>query len=199
MNLPCSVVSDLLPIYIEKMDSEETHRLIDEHLISCKSCQLIYEEMSSRPPVVAFAGINSLNSVNRKLGKRTLSLVTSFMLLLTVAMMFTSWFGGMRGVQEIKGIIVLINPITILSLMAVILGLFLKNYRAGLIARILGFSGVVVMEIIYFLTWYLQTVNQHFSLKRSFSFAYPEFYVGLIVTFIPIILNSLALRKENRR
>lgn len=44
MKIPCSLIRDLLPLYIEKMDSEETHNLIKEHLSSCDSCKKELEE-----------------------------------------------------------------------------------------------------------------------------------------------------------
>ena len=44
----CSLVRDLLPLYIEQLTSEETHQMLKEHLEECESCkaafQLLQEE-----------------------------------------------------------------------------------------------------------------------------------------------------------
>ena len=36
--LPCAVVQDLLPNYLEGLTSEETNRAIEAHLVSCADC-----------------------------------------------------------------------------------------------------------------------------------------------------------------
>ena len=35
----CSIVKDLLPLYVDGVCSEESHRLITEHLKECKACR----------------------------------------------------------------------------------------------------------------------------------------------------------------
>ena len=39
MKTECSVVRDLLPLYIENMVSEETTQYINEHLKNCDDCK----------------------------------------------------------------------------------------------------------------------------------------------------------------
>ncbi|WP_099469724.1 zf-HC2 domain-containing protein [Konateibacter massiliensis] len=43
--IPCSIVSDLLPNYIEKLTSEETNTLLEEHIATCPACKAMHEEM----------------------------------------------------------------------------------------------------------------------------------------------------------
>ena len=43
----CEVVQDLLPLYIDDVCSDESRRIITEHLKSCKECRELYENMSS--------------------------------------------------------------------------------------------------------------------------------------------------------
>ena len=42
----CEIVRDLMPLYIDKLTSEVTNEMIEEHLRGCESCQKFYEEMS---------------------------------------------------------------------------------------------------------------------------------------------------------
>lgn len=45
MEIPCSVIEDLLPSYIEQLCSEETSKIIKEHVKNCESCRGHYETM----------------------------------------------------------------------------------------------------------------------------------------------------------
>ena len=42
----CEIVRDLMPLYIDKLTSEVTNEMIEEHLRGCESCKKFYEEMS---------------------------------------------------------------------------------------------------------------------------------------------------------
>jgi hypothetical protein len=41
----CSIVQDLLPNYIEKLASEDTNQVIEEHLENCEDCKKVYNQM----------------------------------------------------------------------------------------------------------------------------------------------------------
>ena len=43
--IPCSVIRDLLPSYMEKLTEKETDEVIKEHLSSCEKCRKLYESM----------------------------------------------------------------------------------------------------------------------------------------------------------
>ena len=45
MNLPCSVINDLLPLYAENLTSEDTSKLIEEHLAECADCRARLEAL----------------------------------------------------------------------------------------------------------------------------------------------------------
>ena len=42
----CDVIQDLLPSYVDKISSESTNKLVEEHLQSCKKCQDALQSMS---------------------------------------------------------------------------------------------------------------------------------------------------------
>ena len=44
--LDCSIVRDLLPLYADGLTSEESNRLIGEHLNECADCRAVEEAMS---------------------------------------------------------------------------------------------------------------------------------------------------------
>lgn len=42
----CEVIQDLIPLYIDHICSDESCRIINEHLENCDECQKLYENMS---------------------------------------------------------------------------------------------------------------------------------------------------------
>jgi len=49
-DLPCEVVRDLLPSYIDGLTSPETAELIKAHLSTCETCRAIHREMTGQEP-----------------------------------------------------------------------------------------------------------------------------------------------------
>mgnify|MGYP004573527621 CR=1 FL=1 len=43
--LKCSIVEDLMPLYIEDLLSEETKKEIELHLDECENCKEVYDEL----------------------------------------------------------------------------------------------------------------------------------------------------------
>ena len=43
--MKCEIIKDLLPNYVDKLTSEESNKLIEEHLIHCKECKDCLENM----------------------------------------------------------------------------------------------------------------------------------------------------------
>ena len=43
--MDCNVIKDLLPLYVDECCSEESIRLVAEHLDTCESCRKIYNQM----------------------------------------------------------------------------------------------------------------------------------------------------------
>ena len=43
--LPCEIVKDLLPLYIDKLTTEVTNSAIEEHISTCPACNEVMESM----------------------------------------------------------------------------------------------------------------------------------------------------------
>ena len=43
--MDCNVIMDLLPLYVDECCSEESERLVAEHLEACESCRKLYDQM----------------------------------------------------------------------------------------------------------------------------------------------------------
>ena len=74
MNLPCSVVRDLLPLYAEDLASEESSALVKEHLDGCADCRSQLDELRRGPEPAEgdHAPAAPMRSVKKELRKRRL-------------------------------------------------------------------------------------------------------------------------------
>ena len=96
----------------------------------------------------------------------------------------------MKGVQEISGLINLLNPIGIISMLVFLAGVWVsfKNKKINKILGILGTIGIVVSKIYEFFTWHIMNITGKMSIQNSIEFAFPEFYVGLLISLIMIFV-----------
>lgn len=46
--MKCEIIKDLLPLYIDDVVSDETRRAVEEHIINCKECNLVYERLNEK-------------------------------------------------------------------------------------------------------------------------------------------------------
>ena len=44
-NIPCEIIRDVLPSYVDKLTSEVTNNIVDEHIKECKECKGVLEAM----------------------------------------------------------------------------------------------------------------------------------------------------------
>lgn len=47
MKLDCNVICDLLPLYVDQICSNESRKLVDEHLTGCRNCTALLQQMLS--------------------------------------------------------------------------------------------------------------------------------------------------------
>ena len=84
-DLPCAIVQDLLPNYLEGLTSEETNRAIEAHLASCPDCAAHKSAMAGETSVKETAEqtreVDYLKKVKRRNGHRVLLAVLVTILL----------------------------------------------------------------------------------------------------------------------
>lgn len=49
--IPCEMIQDLLPLYVDRLTSETTDREVQEHLETCEACGKLYETMTGEPKI----------------------------------------------------------------------------------------------------------------------------------------------------
>lgn len=122
----------------------------------------------------------------------------TLMFALSLLPMVLSQYGGMRGIQEISGLINLTNPIGLLALVLFLVGVWVpfENKRTGWIMGLVGTVGMVVSEIYNYFTWHVLTITGEISLKNSILLAFPEFYLGLVVSVLMVVVYLLITKKK---
>lgn len=120
--------------------------------------------------------------------KKKIILTIAF--LISLLPMLLDQYGGMKGVQEISGLINLFNPIVIISVLLFIIGVWvsLKNKKINKILGALGTIGIVISEIYKFFTWHIMSITGEMSIHNSIEFAFPEFYIVLVSSLIMIFV-----------
>ena len=120
--------------------------------------------------------------------KKKIILTIAF--LISLLPMLLNQYGGMKGVQEISGLINLLNPIGVISMLVFLAGVWasFENEKSNKILGILGTIGIVVSEIYEFFTWHIMNITGKMSIQNSIKFAFPEFYVGLLISLIMIFV-----------
>jgi len=51
MNISCDIIKDLLPLYHDGVCSEDSKKVVDEHLRHCESCRDELKAMDSKLPI----------------------------------------------------------------------------------------------------------------------------------------------------
>ena len=46
----CEIIRDLLPVYIDGLTSEETAKVVEEHLSHCANCRVLLAQMQTPVP-----------------------------------------------------------------------------------------------------------------------------------------------------
>lgn len=113
--------------------------------------------------------------------------------------MLLNQYGGMKGVQEITGLINLLNPIGIISVILFAIGVWvpLKKPMFNKVLGAMGTIGIIISEIYKFFTWHVMTITGEISFRNSVMLAFPEFYVGLVVSLAMVVAYFVIDKKVN--
>ena len=116
-------------------------------------------------------------------------IILSIAFIISLLPMFLNQYGELKGVQEITGLINLLNPIGMVSVILFAVGVWfpLKEQVVGKSLGALGTIGIVVSEIYKFFTWHVMNITGEVSIHKSIRFAFPEFYIGLIISILMVV------------
>lgn len=95
MRLSCDVISDLLPLYAEKMVSDDTRALVEEHLDACPSCKAELDKMVHPKKFAPDTHIEPFRKAKKKLNTTKvytaiLSVLVTLVITLTIVAYLTA-------------------------------------------------------------------------------------------------------------
>lgn len=97
-NLPCEVIKDLLPLYHDGVCSEESRKLVEEHLATCPACKEEYETLSREEKLIPAsentAGIGKLSAISLKQVHRLILWKRVTASALAILVLLAGIFGG---------------------------------------------------------------------------------------------------------
>ena len=127
--------------------------------------------------------------------KRTLAVAC----LISLRPMILNQCGGMKGVQEITGMINLLNPIGIAAVILFTVGVWVpfKKPITNTVLGAAGVIGIVLSEVHKFFTWHVMNITGEMSLQNSVELAFPEFYIGLALSVAMVIFYFVLCRHSN--
>lgn len=79
----CSIVKDLIPLYIDSCCSEESKQSVEEHMKNCPACKKLFEDMKTPSDVVV---VSEAPKTFRKLNDWKASVLQSVLLFLSFAL-----------------------------------------------------------------------------------------------------------------
>ncbi len=95
--MKCDIVTDLLPLYIDKLTSQGSNEEIESHLKSCESCSRNYQEMTGSVdrivPIVDRSEVEKLDYLKkvRKKHRKTLVIsISSILVVVIIALFFVA-------------------------------------------------------------------------------------------------------------
>lgn len=90
MEISCNVIRDLLPLYAEDMVSEDSKRIVEQHICDCKDCSALLNRTMLPVEVSTDEDDAALKEVKRQIDRRR-SLTAWFAVWLTAAVVCCVW------------------------------------------------------------------------------------------------------------
>lgn len=85
MHITCEIIRDLLPLYYDNICSEDSRKLVDEHLATCSKCRVELEQFNTEFKVKNnIEDLKTIKNISRKWKKDRLSAFLIGTLLLSV-------------------------------------------------------------------------------------------------------------------
>lgn len=93
MNITCSIIRDLLPLYAEELASPDSQALIDAHLCGCDACAAEFARLKKAVPIPMEVDAAPLTKIRKAITRRRLlSVLSAVLSILTLGAMVLSFF-----------------------------------------------------------------------------------------------------------
>ncbi len=88
----CTVIKDLLPLYADEVCSEDSRKMVAEHLADCSECRSTLEKMNSQLVITADRDIKVINRIKQRIRIERIVIVAVVLFSLLTAFPFVNMF-----------------------------------------------------------------------------------------------------------
>ncbi|MDD6492855.1 MAG: zf-HC2 domain-containing protein [Firmicutes bacterium] len=94
--LPCDIIEDLLPLYVEHIETEDTRAVVEAHLAGCPVCREKAEQMGRPVPVAGVVDTGILQKTRQRILRKNGEVlgVTAVMVAVVLFWFFMSSFAS---------------------------------------------------------------------------------------------------------
>ncbi|WP_295089723.1 zf-HC2 domain-containing protein [Ruminococcus sp.] len=91
--MKCNIVKDLLPLYCDKLTSEDSNEEIEKHLSECADCKTVYESMNKKEDVIKVPDkdVKPLKKVKKRTKLKVIAAILGTAAVLFGVFMFVFW------------------------------------------------------------------------------------------------------------
>lgn len=171
MKIPCNIVQDLLPNYIEELCSEETNKQIGEHLAECEVCDAKCKEMKGELPkqpeeqVVSLEEIQPMKKIRKRHGWQITALATMVLVLLAGSLVLVL----QRVWQDYNTLTIEVQADTTGELFHEIADAMMEKWKVGRSLRVL-WRGESFGRAVRDMNLYLGNDNATYQIKTYYSY-----------------------------
>lgn len=171
MKIPCNMIQDLLPNYIEELCSEETNKQIGEHLAECEVCDAKCKEMKGELPkqlkeqVVSLEEIQPMKKIRKRHGWQITALATMVLVLLTGSLVLVL----QRVWQDYNTLTIEVEADTIGELFREIEDAMMEKWKVGRNLRVL-WRGESFGRAVRDMNLYLGNDDATYQIKTYYSY-----------------------------
>ncbi len=122
--------------------------------------------------------------------------ILTMMLTANIITMFFNWFGFI-GINEMRGTIVLFNPITLLCILLFTIGVWypFKETKLNAWMSLLSIIGITGLEIRGLISWHFKSGLEIVDILLNLTGSHLAFHVGLTISILLIFMVTLLNRK----
>lgn len=92
MKYNCTIIKDLLPLYADEVCSEESRRIVAEHVAECSGCRSMLEKMNSQLVITADRDIKVINRIKQRIRIERIVIIAVILFVLGAAGLFGNLF-----------------------------------------------------------------------------------------------------------
>ena len=197
----CEIIKDLIPLYIDGCCSEESRKIVDEHIGSCKKCQQLFDDMSTAPDIIpvceAPQKLNKINDWKASVLQSVLLFLSFGLITLGVAIESTTTYDNLfNGLVALN----LVVPATgfMLSLANWYFVRSYKNKKAFSTCSLLITIGFTICAYIWSFFHYEINITELFSGGGFFDVMHGVLFldgIGILLTAVFCVLSKILSNK----